>query len=97
MTDEETSKEYLGEQPRAQGVNVKARTKFGAVHFSIRHDEQNRVTGIAWDTAASEIHKKSDIAGVLDIFTDALNEAITAMNQDWSSKWNLKAVAERQA
>lgn len=95
IEDEESAKRYLGKNPREQGVNVKTRTKFGAVHFTVRHDETNRVSRIDWDTAASEIHETSDIATLLHQFTDGLNKAITAMNEDWSHKWDLMQIAKR--
>jgi len=95
IEDEESAKRYLGRNPREQGTNIKVRTKFGAVHFTIRHDETSRVTRIDWDTAASEIHETSDIATLLHQFTDGLNKAITAMNEDWSSKWNLADLNKR--
>jgi hypothetical protein len=97
IEDEESAKRYLGKNPREQGANVKVRTKFGTVHLTVRHDETNRVTRIDWDTAASEIHETSDIATLLRQWTDGLNKAITAMNDDWSSKWDLQQIAKRRA
>jgi hypothetical protein len=91
-----TDAEWL-KDTRAQGVNVKVRTDFGTLHFTVRHDEQSRVTRIDWDTHDSDLTPDTQIGKLLRQCTKAMNDAIAAMNEDWSAKWDLQQIAKRRA
>lgn len=81
---------------RSQVVNIKVPTDFGSLHFSVRHDEQNRVTAVYWTTHDSDLTDDTQIGKLLRQCTTGINDAITAMNEDWTEKLDLAAIAKRQ-
>ncbi len=82
---------------REQGVTAKTTTDFGSLHFTVIHDETNRVKSIAYATHDSDLTDDTQIGKLLMQCMKAINGAITAMNEDWSHKWDLAAIAKRKA